>query len=70
MAKTIYNANGATIDYVKSMFGVRYAYALELGPGRDNSYIGFLLPQSRIAETVKECFIGLFTVFDAIAREE
>jgi hypothetical protein len=68
VAKSIYNANGATIDYAKAVLNVTYTYALELGPSQNAGVNGFLLPQSRISEALLESSTGLFTVFEAIAR--
>uniref|UniRef100_A0A914CE10 Peptidase M14 carboxypeptidase A domain-containing protein n=2 Tax=Acrobeloides nanus TaxID=290746 RepID=A0A914CE10_9BILA len=70
VARSIYNANGATIDYVKAVLNVTYTYALELGPSQHAGVNGFLLPQSRISEALLESSTGLFTVFEAIARGE
>ena len=70
MARSIYNANGATIDYVKAVLNVTYTYALELGPSQMLGVNGFLLPQEKITETTLECTTGLMTVFEAIARGE
>lgn len=55
-ASLLYEAAGASVDYMKGVGGVALSYTIELPGGGD---IGFDLPPSRILAVVKETFEGM-----------
>ena len=49
-----YSASGGSYDWAKALYGVKYAYALELRPqqGTDEDIYGFALPENSMFLTI------------------
>ncbi len=51
---TLYAASGASVDWAYGRAGIKYAYTLELRPGKES--FGFLCPPEQIKPTGEEVF--------------
>jgi murein tripeptide amidase MpaA len=63
IARVIYEAAGASVDWAYDKAGVKIAYALEL---RDRGQYGFVLPPQLIKPTAIEAWNGIKAVLQAI----
>ena len=57
------HAGGSSMDWVKGVAGIPYAYLLEL---RDQGKYGFMLPTRDILPTAEETWQGIIAAADAI----
>ena len=49
--------------------GIKYSYGLELRPGRDQGFHGFMLPVGQIKPTLEETWVGITEMCSEIEKE-